>query len=80
MYEPEHTRESGEDETGALCARFLSVVPELGNLLPHPVTLFALVAFGVVTASASAAAVGLEMLGPRPRTVSDDSSSTQMWG
>ena len=66
MSEPDHAQEPGEDGTGGLFARFLTGVEALGNLLPHPVTLFALFAVGVVIASAVAAAVGLEVLDPRP--------------
>ena len=42
-------------------ATFLSAVEKLGNLLPHPVTLFALFAAGVVILSAIAAHFGLEV-------------------
>ena len=47
-------------------ARFLAVVEWLGNLLPHPVTLFALFVLGIILASALAAAVGLAVADPRP--------------
>jgi aminobenzoyl-glutamate transport protein len=47
-------------------ARFLAAVEWLGNLLPHPVTLFALFALGVVFVSGIAAAFGLEVEDPRP--------------
>lgn len=47
-------------------ARFLAVVEWLGNLLPHPVTLFALFALGVVVISGIAAAFGLAVEDPRP--------------
>jgi aminobenzoyl-glutamate transport protein len=47
-------------------ARFLSVVEWLGNLLPHPVTLFALFALAIVVLSGLAAAAGLEVQDPRP--------------
>ncbi len=42
-------------------ATFLNFVERLGNLLPHPVTLFALFAVGVVVLSAVAAHFGLEV-------------------
>ena len=42
-------------------ATFLNAVEKLGNLLPHPVTLFALFALGVVILSAIAAQLGLEV-------------------
>ncbi|MEO1584898.1 MAG: AbgT family transporter [Planctomycetota bacterium] len=51
--------------TGAT-ARFLSAVEWLGNLLPHPVSLFALFAVGVVIASAVLSWAGLTALDPRP--------------
>jgi len=46
-------------------AKFLAAVEWLGNCLPHPVTLFALFALGVVIASAVAAAFGLSVADPR---------------
>ena len=70
MAEPDPTDEPAEESTderaGGLFARFLTTVEVLGNLLPHPVTLFALFAAGVVIVSAIAAAAGLEVLDPRP--------------
>jgi aminobenzoyl-glutamate transport protein len=47
-------------------ARLLATVEWLGNLLPHPVTLFALFALGVVVISGIAAAAGLAVNDPRP--------------
>ena len=52
--------------TGRAVARFLGFVEWLGNLLPHPVSLFALFALGVVLLSGVAAAIGLEAADPRP--------------
>ncbi|MFU8805032.1 MAG: AbgT family transporter, partial [Bradymonadaceae bacterium] len=49
-----------------LFARFLNVVEWLGNLLPHPVTLFALFALGVVVASGIAGYFDLSVIDPRP--------------
>ena len=46
--------------------RFLKTVEWLGNLLPHPVTLFALFAFAVVVMSGIAAWFGLSVIDPRP--------------
>ena len=54
------------DAPSGLFARFLATVEWLGNLLPHPVSLFALFALGVVIASGIAAAAGLEVADPRP--------------
>jgi p-aminobenzoyl-glutamate transporter AbgT len=46
--------------------RFLAVVEWLGNLLPHPVTLFALFAIGVVILSGIGDFFGWEVDDPRP--------------
>lgn len=47
-------------------SRFLATVEWLGNLLPHPVTLFALFAAAVVVLSGIASWAGLSVLDPRP--------------
>jgi aminobenzoyl-glutamate transport protein len=47
-------------------ARFLRLVEWLGNLLPHPVTLFALFALGVILVSGLAGWFGLAVPDPRP--------------
>lgn len=49
-----------------LFGRFLSAVEWLGNLLPHPVTLFALFALGVVLVSGIAGFFDLSVVDPRP--------------
>jgi aminobenzoyl-glutamate transport protein len=46
--------------------RFLDFVEWLGNLLPHPVTLFALFALGVVVVSGIAGWLELSVVDPRP--------------
>lgn len=46
--------------------RFLDTVEWLGNLLPHPVTLFAIFALMVVILSAVTAYFGLSVVDPRP--------------
>lgn len=46
-------------------ARFLGFIEWLGNLLPHPVTLFALFALGIIVVSAIAEALGLSVPDPR---------------
>jgi len=46
--------------------RFLDAVEWLGNLLPHPVTLFALFALAVVLLSGLLGALGLSVANPRP--------------
>ena len=66
MAEPNDNGSSSQEAGRGLFARFLTAVEVLGNLLPHPVTLFALFAAGVVVVSAIASAVGLEVLDPRP--------------
>jgi aminobenzoyl-glutamate transport protein len=57
--------------TSNLFARFLAVVEWLGNLLPHPVTLFALFALGIVLISAVAAYFNLSVADPRPDALPD---------
>lgn len=47
-------------------ARFLTFVEWLGNLLPHPVTLFALFALGIIVLSAVTSALGVSVADPRP--------------
>ena len=51
-------------------ARFLRGVEWLGNLLPHPVTLFALFAVAIVVISGVAGAFGLAVADPRPEGIS----------
>ena len=55
----------GQPPRGAI-ARLLNVVEWLGNLLPHPVTLFALFALAVVIISGITAWAGLSVHDPRP--------------
>ncbi|MEM7053224.1 MAG: AbgT family transporter [Pseudomonadota bacterium] len=50
--------------------RFLDTVEWLGNLLPHPVTLFAFLAFGMVVLSGIFGWMGLAVVDPRPEGVS----------
>ncbi|MEM1184788.1 MAG: AbgT family transporter [Planctomycetota bacterium] len=57
---------SQSDRPSGPMAKFLAFVEWLGNLLPHPVTLFALFAVGVVFISAIAEASGLSVDDPRP--------------
>ena len=47
--------------------RFLDGVEWLGNLLPHPVTLFALLALGIVLLSGLFGALGVAVVDPRPQ-------------
>ncbi|MCQ3829138.1 AbgT family transporter [Microbulbifer elongatus] len=46
--------------------RFLDTVEWLGNLLPHPITLFAMFALGVVVLSGIASFFDLSVIDPRP--------------
>ncbi|MFC3033832.1 AbgT family transporter [Pseudoalteromonas fenneropenaei] len=57
---------ANEPAKGGLFNRFLATVEYLGNLLPHPITLFALFAVGVVLVSGVADWMGLSALDPRP--------------
>ncbi len=63
--------ESTSEQRTGLFARFLALVEWLGNLLPHPVSLFALFALGVVIISGIASATGLERPDPRPGNEGD---------
>jgi aminobenzoyl-glutamate transport protein len=58
--------------------RFTDVVERLGNLLPHPVTLFALFALGVVLVSGVAGALGLSVPDPRPEGAAGRSPTGQI--
>ncbi|WMN59943.1 AbgT family transporter [Pseudoalteromonas xiamenensis] len=57
---------SYSNEPKGLFNRFLATVEYLGNLLPHPITLFALFALGIVIISGVADWVGLSAIDPRP--------------
>ncbi len=54
------------NETPGRLTRFLRVVEWLGNALPHPVTLFALFALGIVLLSGLLGALDLAVPDPRP--------------
>ena len=47
-------------------SRFLAAVEWLGNLLPHPITLFAMFALGIVVLSGIASWADLSVVDPRP--------------
>jgi aminobenzoyl-glutamate transport protein len=55
-----------EDEQKGWFGKFLRFVEWLGNLLPHPVTLFALFAAGVVVVSGIAEFFNVNVADPRP--------------
>jgi aminobenzoyl-glutamate transport protein len=57
---------AGGDGQGGWFNRFLRFVEWLGNLLPHPVTLFAIFAAGVVLASGIAEFFDISVADPRP--------------
>ncbi|MHC4350359.1 MAG: AbgT family transporter, partial [Planctomycetota bacterium] len=62
-------KEKRDRETGArrtLFNRFLAFVEWLGNLLPHPVTLFALIAVLIVLVSGLCGVLGVQVDDPRP--------------
>jgi aminobenzoyl-glutamate transport protein len=59
-------------------ARFLSLVEWLGNLLPHPVTLFALFAAGVVLLSGLCSLLGVSVADPRPEGTAGRAASGQI--
>ena len=60
-----HNPENRQDK-GGIFSRFLDVVEWLGNLLPHPVTLFALICVGVLALSGIAGFFEWQVLDPRP--------------
>lgn len=63
----EKTSASSTDRPNrGLFARFLNIVEWLGNLLPHPVTLFALICVGVVALSGIAGFFEWQVADPRP--------------
>jgi aminobenzoyl-glutamate transport protein len=57
---------TGAPEPSGWFNRFLKVVEWLGNLLPHPVTLFALFALGVILVSGVAELFDVSVEDPRP--------------
>ncbi|MEO0483949.1 MAG: AbgT family transporter [Planctomycetota bacterium] len=59
-------KDTQADRGKGAVARLLNVVEWLGNLLPHPVTLFALFALGVVVLSGITSWAGLTVEDPRP--------------
>jgi aminobenzoyl-glutamate transport protein len=59
-------RATGGDEPSGWFNRFLKFVEWLGNLLPHPVTLFAILTLLVVLVSGVAGYFDLSVIDPRP--------------
>lgn len=68
---PPPTHQPAPPKPKGAFARFLAIVEWLGNLLPHPVTLFALFALGVVIVSHIAKVAGLTVEDPRPNPSGD---------
>lgn len=62
---PESATQSSQKQNG-IFVRFLNVVERLGNLLPHPVTLFALFCVAVIVISGIAGYFELTVQDPRP--------------
>jgi len=60
------TKPASPGKSGGWFSRFLAAVEWLGNLLPHPVTLFAILIVVVMVASALGEAFGLSVQDPRP--------------
>ena len=61
-----------EPKRRGVFATFLSIVERLGNLLPHPVTLFAIFAAGIVLLSGLASWLDLSVEDIRPDTKGDE--------
>ncbi len=72
---PSPTPEDEEELESGRFSRFLDRVEWLGNLLPHPVTLFALFALGVVVISGIAGWFELSVVDPRPEGAAGRSDS-----
>ena len=65
MAEASRRKRSAKQRSG-LFARFLNAVEFLGNLLPHPVTLFAVLSVIVLLVSGGAALFDVQVADPRP--------------
>ena len=63
------TQQTQEPKKSGLFSRFLSTVEWLGNLLPHPITLFALFCLFIIIFSGIAAYFGVSVPDPRPEGV-----------
>ena len=70
MAEAPKRRRRRERRGPGLFARFLNAVEFLGNLLPHPVTLFAALALLILLVSGLAEVLGWQVADPRPAGVS----------
>ena len=66
MSESRRDRKPRAKQKKGLFTRFLNVVEFLGNLLPHPVTLFAVLSVVVLLVSGGAALFDVQVADPRP--------------
>ncbi len=66
MSENNSTSQQSNPQKKNLFTRFLNFVEWMGNLLPHPVTLFAIFAFSVILLSGVADWLGWSAIDPRP--------------
>ncbi len=66
MYTPDSRLPDNDRPRRGLFARFLDLVEWLGNLLPHPVTLFALICVGILLLSGVAGYFEWQVDDPRP--------------
>ncbi len=64
MYSPDLKQTQLPRKT--LFTRFLDTVEWLGNLLPHPITLFALFCVAILISSGIAGYFGVSVIDPRP--------------
>ncbi|MEM7308453.1 MAG: AbgT family transporter [Planctomycetota bacterium] len=72
--DPSASPPNGDRPRRGLFARFLDFVEWLGNLLPHPVTLFALICLGILLISGVAGYFEWQVADPRPEGAKGRSS------
>ena len=65
-FEPKKRPNPNDIEKTGWFVRFLNVVERLGNLLPHPITLFAIFCLAVILISGIAGYFDLSVVDPRP--------------
>ena len=66
MTDSTHSPNNQPKDNNGLFNRFLATVEFLGNMLPHPITLFAIFAVSIVLISGIADWFGLSAIDPRP--------------
>lgn len=69
-----HSQQPLETAKSGWFIRFLNVVERLGNLLPHPITLFALFCAAVILISGIAGYFEVTVVDPRPEGASGRSA------